>query len=39
VSSDLQPAGEPSGGEDQVRLQLESVSGDIELVKLGREGQ
>jgi Toastrack DUF4097 len=39
VSSDLQPAGEPSGDEDQVRLQLESVSGDIELVKLGREGQ
>jgi DUF4097 and DUF4098 domain-containing protein YvlB len=39
VSSDLQAAGEPSGDEDQVRLELESVSGDIELVKLGREGQ
>jgi hypothetical protein len=34
VSSDLQAADEPTGGQDRVRLQLESVSGDIELVKV-----
>jgi DUF4097 and DUF4098 domain-containing protein YvlB len=39
VSSDLQATDEPSGGEDSVRLQLESVSGDIALVKLGGDGQ
>jgi hypothetical protein len=34
VSSDLQATDEPTGGEDHVRLRLESVSGDIELVKV-----
>src|SRR5262245_31033499 len=34
VSSDLNTADEPTAGEDQVRLHLESVSGDVELVKV-----
>jgi DUF4097 and DUF4098 domain-containing protein YvlB len=39
VSSDLQASDEPSGGDDRVRLQLESVSGDIELMKVSGDGQ
>jgi DUF4097 and DUF4098 domain-containing protein YvlB len=39
VSSDLQASDEPGGGEDRVRLQLESVSGDIALVKVSGDGQ
>jgi DUF4097 and DUF4098 domain-containing protein YvlB len=34
VSSDLDAAGEPTGDEDRVRLRLETVSGDIELVRV-----
>jgi DUF4097 and DUF4098 domain-containing protein YvlB len=37
VSSDLDASDEPGGDEDRVRLRLETVSGDIELVKV-REG-
>ena len=34
VSSNLESSAEPGAGEDRVRLQLETVSGDIDLVRV-----
>jgi DUF4097 and DUF4098 domain-containing protein YvlB len=34
VRSDLAASSEPAGGEDQVRLQLETVTGDIDVTRV-----